>query len=55
MLMTLSVFSNIKFNSNRIKKLFYRIKINSYGFYVIKKITGEEGFIKVQEEEMYYC
>ena len=46
-LMTLTIFSNFKFNFDWTVELSYRSKINSHSVYVIKKKTGEKGFIQV--------
>ena len=35
--MTLNFFSNFKFYFDCTKGIFYKIKINSHGFYVVKK------------------
>ena len=42
MLMTLNVFSIFKFGSDYTDALFYRIKINSYSVYAVKKKTRKE-------------
>ena len=41
MLVELIVFSIFKFNFNFTEVLFYRIKLNIYGFHVINKETME--------------
>ena len=46
MLTTLNILSDFKFKFDCNEELFYGIKINSGGVYVIKKKTREEGFIQ---------
>ena len=43
--MTLNVFSNTKLNFDFIEALFYKIEINNYGVYVVKKETSKENFV----------
>ena len=45
MLMILNVFLIFRFNFDCTEVLFYKIKINGYGVYAIKKETRKEDFI----------
>ena len=45
MLMTLDIFSNLKFNFDCLEALFYKNKVNKYGVDIVKKETRQEDVI----------
>ena len=42
-----NILLTLKLKSDYIEALFYNIKINRYGVYVVKKETSQEDFVQV--------